>query len=197
MDVMQAIRERRSIRKYRGDPIPKASLQSILEAARWAPSWGNTQCLRLIVVQDHETKLRLAGAMRTTQPPPRENAAANAVREAAIVLVACAQQGLAGYYRAGEKKGLPSTDKGEWWFMFDMGLAMQNVTLAAHALGLGTVHIGMYDAGEIAKIVQLPENVVVVELMALGWPDETPPTRPRKELNEFVFNDRYGNKLEG
>lgn len=192
MDVMQAIRERRTIRKYRGDPVPKESLQRILEAARWAPSWGNTQCLRLIVVQDHETKLQLAAAMRTSRPPPSENAAANGVREAAIVLVACAEQGLSGYYRTGEKAGTPATDKGEYWFMFDVGLAMQNVTLAAHALGLGTVHIGMYNSGKIAKILQIPENVVVVELMALGWPDETPPDRPRKETSEFVFYNRYG-----
>jgi len=86
---------------------------------------------------------------------------------------------------------MPATEKGEWWFMFDVGLAMQNITLAAHALGLGTVHIGNFDTNEVARILGIPANIAVVELMALGWPDETPPVRPRKEISEFVVYERY------
>ena len=86
---------------------------------------------------------------------------------------------------------MPATDKGQWWLMFDLGLAMQNVALAARALGLGTVHIGMFDAEEVARILDIPDNVVVVELMALGWPDETPPVRPRKEISDFVSYEKY------
>lgn len=196
MDLMQAIKERRSIRKHRTDPVPKEALDTILEAARWAPSWGNTQCWRLIIVQKQETKLQLARAMRTTRTE-RENLAAESIRKAAVAIVACAQRGLAGCYRTGEKQGMPCTDKGESWLMFDLGLAMQNVTLAAHSLGLGTVHIGMYDPDEVAKILGIPEDVTVVELMALGWPDEKPPTRPRKEISEFVFYERYPTKTGG
>jgi len=141
LDVMQAIRERRSIRKYRADPIREEALHAIFEAARWAPSWGNTQCLRLVVVQDQATKSKLAETLRSTRPEGK-NGATEAVRNAPVVLVACAERRLSGYNRSGDKQGTPATDKGEWWFMFDLGLAMQNVTLAAHALGLGTVHVG-------------------------------------------------------
>lgn len=190
MDVMQAIRERRSIRRYLPDPVPEEALHTILEAARWAPSWTNTQCWRLIVVGDQETKSKLAETLRTMKPKGK-NSSTEAVREAPIVIVACAERGLSGCYRSEDKKGAPVTDKGEWWFMFDLGLAMQNVTLAAHSLGLGTVHIGFFDTGEVARILDIPDNIAVVELMALGRPDETPPTRPRKEISEFAFHEKY------
>ena len=190
MDVMQAIRERRSIRKYRPDPIPEEALHTVLEAARWAPSWANTQCWRLILVRDQETKSKLAETLRSKKPGGK-NSATDAVREAPVVIVACAERGLSGCYTNEEQQRVPSTDKGEWWFMFDVGLAMQNVTLAAHSLGLGTVHIGLFDTGEVTRILGIPDNIAVVALMVLGWPNEQPPTRPRKEIGEFVFYDKY------
>ena len=79
--------------------------------------------------------------------------------------------------------------------MFDVALAMQNLTLAAHALGLGTLHIGLFDAAKVAESLALPEEVAVVEIMALGYPDEKPIAPPRKALSEFVFHERYGQAL--
>ncbi len=190
MDVMQAIRERRSVRKYRPEPVTEEALNTILEAARWAPSWTNSQCWRLILVQDRETKSKLAETLRSRKPGGK-NSATEAVREAPVVIVACAERGLSGCYKSENKQSIPATDKGEWWFMFDVGLALQNVTLAAHALGLGTVHVGLFDASEVARILGVPDNITVVELMPLGWPDEEPPTRPRKEISEFVFYNKY------
>ena len=190
MDVMRAIRERRSIRKHRPDPIPEEALHTVLEAARWAPSWANTQCWRLILVRDQKTKSKLAETLRSRKPGSK-NSATDAVREAPVVVVACAERGLSGCYTNEEQQRVPSTDKGEWWFMFDVGLAMQNVTLAAHSLGLGTVHIGLFDTDEVTRILGIPDNIAVVALMVLGWPNEQPPTRPRKEIGEFVFYDKY------
>ncbi len=111
--------------------------------------------------------------------------------EAPVVIVACAERWLSGCFTSEDKQGIPSTDKGEWWFMFDVGLAMQNATLAAHALGLGTVHVGLFDVDEVTRILGIPDNIAVVELMPLGWPNEEPPIRPRKEINEFVFYEKY------
>ncbi len=190
MDVIEAIKERRSIRKYRPDPLPEKILQTILEAARWAPSWANTQSWRLIIVRDPLTKSKLADTLQSAREGAK-NSAAEAVRTAPVVIVGCAQRGLSGSYRSGEKKGLPATDKGQWWFMFDLGLAMQNLTLAAHALGLGTVHVGMFDTAEVARMLALPENIAVVEIMSLGYPDEKPPTPSRKETGEFVFYEKF------
>ncbi|MCK5653606.1 MAG: nitroreductase family protein, partial [Dehalococcoidia bacterium] len=130
MNVIDAIRSRRSIRKYKTDPVSAEILEAVLDAARWAPSWANTQCCRLVVVEKPETKTRIAEAMRPTNP------ALDAVRNAPVLIVACAELG-----RSGFKKGEPVTDKGDW-FMFDVALAMQNLVLAAHSLGLGTVYVG-------------------------------------------------------
>ncbi len=70
-------------------------------------------------------------------------------------------------------------------------LQEKNLTLAAHALGLGTVHIGMFDAEKVRQILGIPEGVTIVEMLVLGWPDEKPAPRPRKETSEFVAYDKY------
>jgi nitroreductase len=75
--------------------------------------------------------------------------------------------------------------------MFDVALAVHNLSLASYALGLGTVHTGLMDAAAAGKILGLPGNVVLVELVPLGWPDEQPAPRPRKEVSEFVFHEKY------
>jgi len=190
MDVMEAIKGRRSIRKYSDKPVSDGTLQTLLEAARWAPSWANTQCWRFVIVRDKETKSRLADTLKGTRPG-RANPATEAVRNAPVVIAACAERGLSGYYKGKDDKSLPATDKGDYWYMFDVALAVHNLSLAAHALGLGTVHTGLMDAEAAGKILGLPQNVSLIELVPLGWPDEQPAPRPRKETSEFVFYDKY------
>jgi nitroreductase len=75
--------------------------------------------------------------------------------------------------------------------MFDTALAMQNVVLAAHSLGLGTVIVGAFDAKKAAEVLEAPPEYVVVALTPLGYPDENPGARPRKELSEIVFYDYF------
>lgn len=179
MDVMQAIKERRSIRKYRTEPVTEEALQAVLEAARWAPSWANTQCWRFVVVRKPDTKVRIGEALAPG------NSAAEAVRNAPVVIVACAELGKSGFY-----KGQAATDKGDW-FMFDVALAMQNLVLAAHEMGLGTVHVGLFDARKVEDILQVPQGVRVVELTPLGYPEGEGRTPVRKELAEIVFHERY------
>jgi nitroreductase len=181
---MQAIKERRSVRKYRPDPVSEEALNTVLEAARWAPSWANTQCWRFIVVRDRETKEQLADTLLSSRFP--KNPAKDGVKNAPIVIVACAKRGRSGYY-----KGEVSTDKGDW-YMYDIALAMQNLTLAAHAIGLGTVHIGLFDAKEMGRILSVPEDFEVVSLTPLGYPDEMPNAPPRKDKAEIVFQGKYG-----
>ena len=185
MEVMQAIKERRSIRKYKPDPVSDEAINTVLDAARWAPSWANTQCWRFVVVRDPEVRAKLADTL-TAYSPGKENRAGVAIRSAPVVIVACAELGRSGYYKGGEQ----ATDKGDW-FMFDVALAMQNLTLAAHAIGLGTVHVGLFEAKEVAKILDVPANVAVVEMTPLGYADEEPAAPRRKELAEIVFQGNY------
>jgi nitroreductase len=188
MEVMQAIKERRSIRKYKPDPVSDEAIDTVLDAARWAPSWANTQCWRFVVVRDPEVRAKLADTLRA-RTPGKENRAAAAIKSAPVAIVACAELGRSGYYKGGEQ----ATDKGDW-FMFDVALAMQNLALAAHAMGLGTVHVGLFDAKGVAKILDVPANVAVVEMSPLGYPDEEPTAPARKELAEIVFQGNYDRK---
>jgi nitroreductase len=66
--------------------------------------------------------------------------------------------------------------------------------LAAYAAGLGTVHVGLFDAREVARLLELPDNVVVVEMTPLGYPNEEPTAPRRKELADIVFKEKYGRK---
>jgi len=179
MEVLEAIRTRRSIRKYKTDPVDDKTLVTVLEAARWAPSWANTQCWRFIVVRDGATKNKLADTLNETNP------ARDAIRNAPLVIVACAELG-----KAGRKDGELVTDKGDW-FMFDVALAMQNLVLAAHSLGLATVFVGRFDAREAARILEVPQGYCVVAMTPLGYPDETKEPRPRKEPSEIVFYNKW------
>ena len=180
MDVMEAIRARRSIRSYKPDSVKEEDLQVVLEAARLAPSWANTQCWKFIVVRDPDVKAKIASTLN------RDNPALVGILEAPVVIVACAELGKSGY-----EKGELGTDKGEW-FMFDVALAMQNLVLAACSLGLGTVHVGLFDAKQAAEILGLPEGIVCIEMTPLGYPAQERNPRPRKELSEILFYDRYG-----
>jgi len=189
MEVLKAIKTRRSIRRYKSAPVDDKTVQKILEAGRWAPSWANTQCWRFIVVRDADIKNKLAETLFGVTDRP--NRAAEAIRNAPVVIVACAELGKSGY-RFGEARE-PATDKGDW-YMFDTALAVQNMLLAAHALGLGTVIIGVFDAPAAAKILGVPAGCSVVTMFPLGVPDEEPPIRPRKELSEIVFYDKYGSR---
>jgi Nitroreductase len=182
MEVLEAIKTRRSIRHYKSEPVAEEEISNVLEAARWAPSWANTQCCRFVVVQAEEKKAKLAETLASWNP------ARSAIRQAPIVIVACAELGKSGF-----KEGKPSTDKGDW-YMSDVAIAMQNLALAAHALGLGTVHVGAFDAQEAARILNVPQGVVVVEMTPLGYSEREGKAPPRKELSELVFHESYGQR---
>ena len=190
MEVLEAIKTRRSIRRYKSTPVDDKAVQTVLEAGRWAPSWANTQCWRFIVVRDSKIKAKVADTLFKFKRPDGvivENAGIKAINTVPVLIVVCAEMGKSGCRRDGEA----ATDKGDW-FMFDTALAVQNMVLAAHALGLGTVIIGAFDAPKAAKILGVPAGYSVVTLFPLGYPDEEPLVRPRKELSEIVFYDKYG-----
>ncbi len=179
LESLEAIKTRRSIREYKATPVDDKTLELVLEAARWAPSWANTQCRRLVVVRDEKIKSEIAGTLSAT------NKVSEAIRQAPVLIVACAELGKSGFYH-----GEVATDKGDW-YMFDVALAMQNLVLAAHSLGLGTVHTGLFDAKQAESILGVPEGFCVVEMTPLGYPEGEATVRPRKELSEIVFYDKW------
>jgi nitroreductase len=180
MDLLKVINERRSIRKYKNEPVSDEMIHEVLEAARRAPSWANTQVCRYIVVKDRNIKEQLSSTLTPTNP------ARGAIAEAPCVICIFAKRGVSGFY-----KGTAATDKGDW-FMFDAGVAMEHIVLTAWGLGLGTVHVGLFDAKKAEDILHIPEGFSIVEMTPLGYFEDTPGPRPRKEFSELVSLDTYG-----
>ncbi len=185
MELLKLIKTRRTIRKYGEKNVEKEKLMKVLEAARWAPSWANTQCWEFIAVRDAKTKAILSETL------PKTNPAKGAVANAPIVIAVCGKKGTSGYI---DNKPIP--EKKDSWQMFDLGLAMENLTLMAHSMGLGTVHVGWFSSKKAKKILKVPENIDLIELVPLGYPAKIPKRTTRKEIGRFVFLDRYGRRLK-
>ncbi len=178
-DLMDVTRGRRSIRKYQEKDVPEESLNRILESVRWAPSWNNTQCWEVIVVRDHAQKERLQDVM------PKINPARKALVQAPVVLALCGKLATSGYYR-----GQATTKFGDW-FMFDLGIATQNLCLTAHDLGLGTVIAGLFDHNRAKEIMEVEEGYEVVILIPLGYPAHDSAAPKRREISEFTHYDKF------
>ncbi len=173
-NLLQVIKERRTIRKYQNKPVSDELLNTVLEAGRWAQSWANTQCWYVIVVKDEKVKQELQKTV------PAGNPSYNAIVDAPILLCLCAKKNVSGYY-----KGNACTHFGDW-LLFDMGIFAQNIALTAHSLGLGTVIVGLLDQNSARQILNLEEDKELVALMPLGFPAEIPSAPPRKEIKEFT-----------
>lgn len=179
MELYQAIKDRRSIRRYKADKVDEAALSRLLDAAQWAPSWAHTQCVEVLIVDDPEVKAGLQAATGERNP------AYKAMGEAPLAVAFLGKKG-----RAGFKKGEASTPRGDW-MMFDVALAMENFMLAAHAEGLATVCIGLFDIEAAAKALELPPEVEVVALTPLGYPDMEANVPARKERALFAHKNKY------
>ena len=182
METFEAIYSRRSIRVFKPQAIPRGDIARIIDAARWAPSWKNSQCARFVVIDDAPLKLKISDLMKG-------NRSCNAVLGAPVLIAVCAELGYSGY-----SAGAPATEKGDW-YMFDSALAVQNILLAAKSLGIGSVVIGLFDAPSVARVIKLPEQFTVINLIALGYPDEHPSPPVRKTLEQVCFHNNFGTKF--
>jgi len=152
-EVLKAIRARRTVRKFKPNPVNAQKLQMILEAGRWAPSFSNLQPWRFIVVRDVGLKIALDKAAR-------ESVLHLGINEAPVVILVCVDRRI---------DPLHAIEAG--------AAATQNMTLAAHSLGLATGWIGIWGTEtetSIQKLLKLPETVRVVSLVPIGVPDESP-----------------------
>jgi len=179
-DLMDGIKGRRSTRNFLSDKdVPEDVLARVFEAVQWAQSWANTQCWELVVVKNPETKQALQGTLSKGNPATR------AMVEAPIVVAVCGKLQSAGYY-----KGQVTTKFGDW-FMYDLGIATQNLCLAAHSLGLGTVVVGLFEHDKVREILALPEGCEVVTLLPLGYPAKGSGAPKRREISEFVHHEKF------
>lgn len=170
MNVMDAIKTRKSARAYIDQPVEDDKLNMILEAARLAPSASNRQEWRFVIVRELETRKKLAQIAGNQR----------FVGEAPIVIVACAETD--GHVM----------NCGQPCYPIDVAIALDHITLAAVELGLGTCWIGNFDEKKVKELLGIPEQIRVVELMPLGYPaDPSAIAKKRNPLDAIVKYERW------
>ena len=205
MNVSGAIRKRRSIRKFKPDPIPEEKIRLLLESARLAPSGTNTQPWRFIVVKDDDTKRELQEAAHNQRH----------IKSAPVIIVCCAD--LKAFKEFPErvdeliesgalpertrevfipylKKGMSTVTKDALMIAAaaNVAIAVEHIVLQAVEIGLGTCWVRWYEDNKIKEILDIAKHVEVMALLPVGVPDEEPSQRPRQELNKIVYSETYG-----
>jgi nitroreductase len=173
MDVFKAIETRRSIRKYKNDSINKDDLKKILKAAQLAPSAGNKQPWRFIVVQDAEKRKKLGEIARNQ----------TWISDAGVIMVALAMD-----------KNSPEVY--ERWVERDVMTAVEHMVLTAWDLGYGTCWIGAFKEADVKEFLDIPDEMTVICLLPIGVPDQSPEARSRKSLDELFYGDNYEEPLD-
>ena len=181
MNLIDAINNRRSIRRFTEDKVTDDDVKYILSAAGKSPSWANTQVWEFIVIRDREI------ISRVTETYSENNPARKCSQSADLLIAVCAKKGVSGC-----KEGKPGTKFNEW-FMFDLGMAVQNLTLAAWDIGLGTVVVGFMDHDRCAEILGVPEDYELAAVMPVGKIEDPDKKGPKKrEIGEYTHLNRFG-----
>ena len=167
MELLEIIKNRRSIRGFQKKEIPEEIIEKLIEVLIWAPSAGNLQSRKFYFVFDQKTKEGLV----------KFASGQSFIAQAPLVIVGCTD----------EKIGLRYGERGKSLFSIcDVSASIQNLMLLAHAEGLGTCWIGSFDEGEVSKILSLPENLRPIVILPIGYPAEEPSAPPRVSKKEAV-----------
>jgi len=167
-DVIDAIKERMSVRRFKPDPVPEVTIGRLLDAARLAPSAGNMQPWFFVVVIKEDLRRQLAKA-----------AGQSFLAEAPVCIVVCAdpERSASRYGQRGR----------ELYCIQDTAAAIENILLAATGYGLGTCWVGAFDEEAAAGILELEQNLRPVALIPIGYPDQGKRPVPRRPLDEVVM----------
>lgn len=176
MTAKDCILSRRSIRKFKADPVDHALLESVIETASYAPSWKHTQIVRYVAIEG-ELKDKIAREYTSTFPGNGK-----IIENAPLLIAVTIIKNRSGF----ERDGSFTTDRGDAWQMFDAGVASQTFCLAAHDAGLGTVIMGIFDRPEIEEAISLSDDRELVALIPVGYADEDPVAPKRKPVSDLV-----------
>lgn len=169
MNVYEAMKTRRSVRAYQDKLVPEDVLTRLLDAARMAPSGGNRQPWKFIVVKDNQTREKLAEAANSQ----------HFVGEAPVIIAAVGTN---------PKKIMSCGIPGD---PVDVAIAIDHMTLAAVEEGLGTCWIGAFSQEKVGQILEVPSSFKVIELLTLGYPADSPGPKVRKSLREIVCREKF------
>ena len=172
MECIEAIKGRRSIRKFKDQPVDKELVEQLLDAAQMAPSAGNLQARDFIVISDKTTKQKLAkaamGQSFIEQAPVAVVVIANIERSSRI-------------YRA----------RGELYAILDAAAGIENLLLAAHSMGLGACWVGAFDETQVTALLGIPDKAKPVALIPVGYPGEQPSATPRMVPDRLVHREKW------
>lgn len=177
MEAIECIKTRRSVRRYTDEPISDEQIMELIEIAKQAPTWKNTQTVSYVIVRDAEkiAKIKDEGVLGFEHNQ-------KTLDKCQTLVLLVQKTGICGY----EKDGSFSTSKGAGWEMFDAGIAAQTFCLAAHEMGIGSCIQGVFDDQKVGEIIGLEEGKSVVALIPIGKPKFIPDPTPRKETADLV-----------
>jgi nitroreductase len=168
MTVLEAIKKRYSCRSYQAKKIEQEKLDKLLEAARLAPSAKNMQDWRFVVVTDEEIKSQVAG---TTNRP-------EVFGKAGAIIVACSNSDYV--MQCGQAIG-----------PIDVSIALEHISLQATELGLATCWIGSFKTEKVRNILGIPDDINIIELMAVGYPADSAKQPNRLSIDEIICYDKW------
>ncbi len=177
MELDESIRKRVSVKSYLDKDVPNDILGLILEAGSLAPSAGNLQNWKFIVIRDQEKKQEISAAARSQ----------NWMNQAPVFVVVC-----------NDKKQIMSMygKRGELYSTQDCSIAAQNIMLKAVDLGLATCWVGSFDEEAIQRVLKIPEDVVPELILTIGYPAEEPKNLDREPLKGITFFNEWGNAVD-
>ena len=177
MEALECLKGRRSIRKFTDQKVTEEDITKIVDAAKFAPSWKNSQTVRYAAILTPEVKDQIA------DEAVLGFAWNTGIMKAAPAMVAIVSvKNRSGY----ERDGSFSTSQGTHWESFDAGLASEAFCLAAHAYGLATVILGIFDQEKVSEILGLAENEKVSAMIPIGYAAESPEAPKRKDTEALV-----------
>jgi nitroreductase len=175
MDVLEAIKGRRSIRQYKTDFVSDEMLEKILDAAHWAPSAGNIQPWKFIVIRDK----KILELVRKVSP--------GYLGEAPLAILVCSD--IEKESKEGGKLGK------DYLSIADCSMAVENMVLAAYAMGLGTCIVKSFSEIAIREILEIPEGIQPELLVVIGYPAQKLTPSDRIPIKEIAYLNKYGEKF--
>jgi nitroreductase len=163
LNVKEAIRKRKSIRKFNEGSLTDEQLRTLMEAAQWAPSASNMQPYEFIIVKDDKLKAELSSKGSIQQ----------FITRAAAIFVGI---------------GDPRRER---WYKIDIAIAMEHLALQAAELGLGSCWIGAFNEQKVKEVLKIPADKQVIALLPIGIPGEEPPARPRKSFDNLFYSNFF------
>ncbi|MEK6868788.1 MAG: nitroreductase family protein [Nanoarchaeota archaeon] len=178
MDVFDAIRTRRSIRKFKDKQVPWDNIITIMQAGKYAPSAGNLQNWKFIVIKSDAKRKAIAKACLQQ----------DWMEQAPVYIVVVAEPEKARMYYG--------TRGARLYTQQACGAAIQNMLLTAHSLGLGTCWVGAFDEDEIFRILNVTEEKIIEGVVVIGYADEHPESPPKYRIEHMVFFEKWWGRIE-